>query len=239
MHYCLYLPLKIRRMKVFKFLTMTLLASTVLVSCYKYPDVSVDNEALDMTITLGDDSHDFSQYTYFTYEDTIRLVKIVNGDQIESDSILAPSDANHIMTELRSKMEAHGYTYTADTALADLILVAHAMDVTSEGSGLDCYYPGYWWGYYPPGWGWGGYPGYGYPWYGGGCYSYDYFSRKGTVVWDLFDKKNFDGTTLQSVWLGSVIGVLNETGNLNKFTRIDRAINEAFIQSPYLDISSN
>lgn len=226
-------------MKVLKTLTLAILGGIFLNSCYKYPDVSVNNEALDMTITLGDSTHDYTQYTYFTVEDTIRLVKLVNGDQIESDSILPAADAAHIMGELRQKMEAYGYTYTTDTSLVDLVLVAHAMDITQEGSGLDCYYPGYWWGYYPPGWGWGGYPGYGYPWYGGGCYSYSYFSRKGTVVWDLFDRKNFDGQTLQSIWVGAVVGVLNESGNLNKFTRIDRGINEAFIQSRYLDISSN
>ncbi|MCB0478944.1 MAG: DUF4136 domain-containing protein [Crocinitomicaceae bacterium] len=231
-------------MNVFKTLILTFLGAVVLGSCYKYPDVSIQNEALDMTITIGDDSRDYTQYTYFTFEDTIRLVRIVNGDQVESDSIINPSDASYIMNELRKKMEAYGYTYTTDTALADVVFIAHAMDITSEGSGVDCYNPGYWWGYYPtyPSYGWGypgwGYPGYGYPWYGG-CYSYEYFSRRGTLIWDLFDKKNFNGTQIESIWVGSIIGVLNESGNYNKFTRIDRGINEAFIQSPYLDISSN
>lgn len=222
-------------MKAIKISVLALIGSFLVSSCYKYPDVSVSNEALDMTVTLADENHDFSQYNYYTVYDTIRLVKIKNGDQVESDSIINPSDAAHILGEIADKMDAYGYTYTADTSLADLVIVAHAMDVTQEGSGLNCYDPGYWWGYYPPGWGWGGYPGYGYPWYGGGCYSYSYFSRRGTIIWDLFDIRNFDGQTLNSVWVGAVIGVLNESGNLNKFTRIDRGINEAFIQSPYLD----
>lgn len=226
-------------MRALKTLLFAALIGGFVTSCYKYPDVSITNEQLDMTITIGDKTHDFTQYSTFTIEDTIRLVKIVNGDQVESDSILPASDAAHIVTELRQKMEAYGYVYTADTTGADLVLIAHATDVTSEGSGVDCYNPGYWWGYYPgwgyPGW---GYPGYGYPWYGG-CYSYEYFSRRGTVVWELFDLKNFDGSQIEVKWTGSIIGVLNESGNLNKFTRIDRAINEAFIQSPYLDISSN
>ncbi|MEZ4936408.1 MAG: DUF4136 domain-containing protein [Crocinitomicaceae bacterium] len=226
-----------------KTLIYTFLGTIFLSSCYKYPDVSIQNEALDMTVTLGDESTNFSQFTTFTFEDTIRLVRIVNGDQVQSDSIVDPSSASYILNQLKLKMEAFGYTYTADTALADLVLISHAIDITSEGSGVDCYNPGYWWGYYPyPGYGWGypgwGYPSYGYPWYGG-CYSYEYFNRRGTLIWELFDKKNFNGSQIESVWVASIIGVLNESGNFNKYTRIDRGINEAFIQSSYLDISSN
>ena len=226
-------------MKALKIVFLSGLLSFLATSCYKYPDVSVQNEELDMTVTIGDKNRDFNQYSTFYIQDTIRLVKILNGEQVESDSILPMQDANHITGELRQKMEAYGYVFTADTSMADLIIIAHATDVTSEGTGLNCYYPGYWWGYNPgwgyPGW---GYPGYGYPWYGG-CYPYSYFSRRGTVVWELFDRKNFNGSQIEVAWTGSMIGVLNETGNMNKYTRIDRAINEAFIQSPYLDISSN
>ena len=119
-------------MKVLKSLSLLFLGGILLSSCYKYPDVSVNNEALDMTITLGDSTHNFTQYQYFALEDTIRLVRLENGDQIESDSIVDASDAAHIMGELRQKMEAYGYTYTTDTAQADLILVAHAMDVLKK-----------------------------------------------------------------------------------------------------------
>jgi hypothetical protein len=219
----------------------TILFSSLLVllaSCYKTPE-DINNDDLDMTITIGDKTRNFTQYNTFTVDDTIKLVKILNGGTVESDSVMGDSDAAYIMNELIKKMNTFGYTYTADTSLADLHIIAHAMDVISEGSGVDCYDPGYWYGYgggyYYPGW---GYPSYGYPWYGG-CYSYSYFNRKGTIIWDLFDRKNHNGTQIEVVWTASIIGVLNESGNLNKYSRIDRGINEAFLQSPYLDKSSN
>ena len=92
-------------MRALKTLLFAAVVGLVLNSCYKYPDVSITNEQLDMTVTIGDDTEDYTQFSTFTIEDTIRLVKIVNGDQVESDSILNNQDANHITGELRQKME--------------------------------------------------------------------------------------------------------------------------------------
>lgn len=226
-------------MKTLKISLVSIVSSILLFSCHKYPNVSVDNEALDMTVTIGDEGRNFSQYNTFTISDTIRLVKILNNEQVESDSVLNSNDAAYVVAELRKKMTSYGYTYTADTSAADLHLIAHVVDVTAEGGGVNCHHPGHWWGYYPgwgyPGW---GYPGYGYPWYGG-CYSYSFFNRRGTLVWDMFDRKNFDGSQIEVVWTASIVSVLNKDVNTNIYNRIDRGINEAFSQSKYLDKTTN
>ena len=86
----------------------------------------------------------------------------------------------------------------------------------------------------------GGYYPY-YPSYGG-CYGYEYFNRKGTIIVDMFDLKNFTpgpGAQIHVPWFGAIVAALGENKSSNLNSRLDRGISEMFDQSKYLDITTN
>jgi len=88
------------------------------------------------------------------------------------------------------------------------------------------YYPG--WGYWYPGWG-GWYPG--YPWYPGYVSSYS----TGSLIVEMLDTEAFveQNESPGMVWAGIVNGLLtNSTANTR--ARLDKQINQLFVQSTYL-----
>ena len=115
----------------------------------------------------------------------------------------------------------------------DLILLCEAL--SSEY--YSYYYYDYWswypgWGYWYPGYpGYPGYPWYpSYPWYPGYVSSYS----TGTLMVEMADLERFDpeNRTLGFVWKGLADGLLVKSSSTR--TRLEKQINQMFIQSPYL-----
>ena len=121
----------------------------------------------------------------------------------------------------------YGWIEAAATDTPDVYIEASSWNSKVVGV---TYYPGYGYpGYGYPGW---GYPGWGYPSYGTSYYSY----TTGTVMMNMLDVKNyaFDDSAPVIMWTGGLNGILSSGSSAS---RITRDINQAFGQSPYLNLN--
>ena len=186
---------------------------TVFASCRNTPDFD-DLSYKAIVVTNHDASADFGSYhTYYLPP----FVGSIGDDPL--DSILDNATAVPIMNAIEANMDARGYEKELNPALADLSITVVAIKVTN----IATMYPGYWWGYY----------GWYYPYYPYYPYSYTYTYSTGTLVVDIVDVKNVDpgNNKADVIWTNFNSGVL---GVSSTATMAVDAVNQAFIQSPYI-----
>ncbi len=196
-----------------------------------YPDKLDYVDEYDLAGTLYDEGADFQSYATFHVVDTV----IHLTEDGKDDPNLNREHDEFILETIRQNMLDYGYTQVASPDSLNRPDVELLVQVTSQ----DFYtyysywynywgwYPGWGW-WYPPGWG-GWYPG--YPWYPGYISSYS----TGTLIVEMLD------TEIQPepldrpgmVWAGVINGLLS--GNVqNTRARLDKQLNQLFVQSPYL-----
>lgn len=203
-----------------------LLAVFALVSCEKDPDMDkLDNEYL--VFTSHDTSTTFSNFSTYYIPDSILII----GDKKDPE-YWKDDNAQQIIQAYVSKMNTAGYQRVTDKADADLGLQVSYVASTYYFTGY--YNDGPWWGYYPGYW----YPGYwGNYWGGGWYYPYPitYSYSTGSLLTDMANLEAPKGQKekLPVVWNAYISGLLGGSGSLN-VTRAIAAINQAFVQSPYL-----
>jgi hypothetical protein len=217
-------------------------------SCYEYHDDTYLDE-LDITLTYYDTTFDFQQYNTFAIRDSVGLIEDEMSDSEIEEFYKPGGAADNIKQEIRDHFLALGYTEVDDDENYDFgvnMIVAVIENDVYYG------YPGWWYGYYDyyDWYWWGGwYPYYGYPWYYG---SYTY--QSGTLLIEMADGESIrdyrewaddktqeeienadpeDVPPIKFVWQGLINGVAGETGSYNQ-QRVERGIEEAFTQSPYL-----
>lgn len=201
-----------------------LLAVFALVSCEKDPDTDkLDNEYL--VFTSHDTSTKFSDFSTYYIPDSILII----GDKKDPE-YWKDDDAQELIGEFIAQMDKAGYTRTTEKEDADLGLQMSYVASTYYFSGY--YNDGPWWGYYPGYW----YPGYwGGVWGGGWYYPYPitYSYSTGSLLTDMVNLKAPEGQKekLPVVWNAYISGLVGGSLNIN---RAITAINQAFIQSPYL-----
>jgi hypothetical protein len=196
-----------------------------------YPDKLDYVEEYDLAGTLFDEGADFQSYATFHVVDTV----IHLTEDGEDDPNLNREHDEFILETIRQNMLDYGYTQVASPDSLNRPDLELLVQVTSQ----DFYtyysywynywgwYPGWdWW--YPPGWG-GWYPG--YPWYPGYISSYS----TGTLIVEMLDteiqQEPLDRPGM--VWAGVINGLL--TSNVqNTRARLDKQLNQLFVQSPYL-----
>jgi hypothetical protein len=191
-------------------------------SCY--PDSGLNSVGdYDLVITQYDPDQDFSEFVNFVMPDSI--IHIVDEDQ--DDDISREYD-EQILERIADNMSGLGYTEidTSDAQTADVILLVSV--TTTDWKGYS-YYPGYggWWG-------WWGYPSYPwYPYYPG--YAVPYNFTTGSILIEWIDVDDYDPVddTLPVRWGAVVNGLLDDTES-NIRVRLNRDIDQAFNQSPYL-----
>ena len=208
-------------------LRLAALAATAAAVAACYPDDISSTEELDTVTTLYDKQHDFGAGVTYALPDT---VVFIDEDGVGGDD---ESDVSHqyddqIIASIRENLNAAGYTEVTGAAArnADLAVLASSTTATTVGVYYDWWY---YWGYYPywpgyaPGWG------YGYP-----PVSVAYAYSTGTLIMTMIDLKNADvaNKSIPVLWIGAVNGVL--TGN-SSVARVTNGIDQAFVQSPYLD----
>ena len=182
-------------------------------------------DELDLVVTNYNDSFDFGGVTTFAIPDSI--VKITedylsNGDDIE---YVPDARATQILNRIRQNMADAGYTEVDKSANPDLIMLVSVSTTTN----LFYYYDWGYWGWYYPGWygGWGWYyPGYYYPPVASGY-------RSGSLFMQLTYPAGQTDDNIPVQWSGIVNGIL-EGGSSNLDARLNRSIDQAFAQSPYL-----
>ena len=179
-------------------------------SCY--PDGPEYYEDLDVVYTNYDDQFDFSSKGTYSIPD--KVVK-VTGALIDGDvpEFVQEPQNSQMLQQINGNMSELGWTKIEDPANADLVLFPAVWTNTTV-----YYWYNYWCWYYPYycGWGWG------YP----SVSSY----TTGTLVMTLVaDGENYIDPL--RVWTAAANGLLSGSYNT---TRVIRAIDQAFEQSPYL-----
>jgi len=179
----------------------------------------------DIVATLHDPNKDFGTYATFTMPDSV-----VDAGDPDDAGYIEPSheyDAA-ILARIRSNLTSRGWTEITRDSLnpPDVAILVTAL--VSETTNI-WYYPPYWgwyggwWGYYPPYWG--------YPC----CYDVTTYTT-GTISIDMAAVKDYVPTTetMPMPWAARLNGLANKSNATQ--SRIETAIDQAFAQSPYLDI---
>jgi len=196
------------------------LGAMVLFSCRKLPNTE-ELTAVPLVQTTKASTANFGNYKTYFMPDTIGL-KTDNP----KDSFWVGADALQLINAAKANMAKAGYTFVDRKAHPDLGLTLYAI----KNLNIGVIYPGYWGGYYWGGcyWGYCGYPpyyGYGYPVY--------YSITTATMILDLADIKNAPTEgKLDVLWTSVISGGLGYTNN-DLQLGVD-AINQAYIQSPYI-----
>jgi hypothetical protein len=209
-----------------------LVASLLLTSCYS--DYGLSSSDTDLVITQYQKTTDFSKFKTFAIVDSVYHL---TGDPDEPDSeYLSRKNDAFILRTIVDNMKALGYTQVETPNSPDDIDVV--IFVSAQGTKVDQYYTGGWWGggYYP-GWGWG-YPGWGwgYPGYVGKTTYY-----VGTLFINYVDVNKI-GDDVENVpveWNATLNGLLDNASTTASQARLKDGIDEAFNQSSsYLSVSN-
>jgi hypothetical protein len=186
----------------------TLFVALALVMASCYPGGIEYYDDTDIVFTSYEPDYDFMQQQSYTMPDSV--VKITGDD--EPEFIDEPYNTM-IINRIKSNMETLGWNLVEDPDDADLVLFPASWTNTSI-----YYWYDYWCWYYPwyCGWGWY-YPGY--------AVSY----TTGTLVMTLVE--NDDAIEPYRVWTAAVNGLLSGGNDMN---RVNKGIDQAFEQSPYL-----
>ncbi|HQV00056.1 MAG: DUF4136 domain-containing protein [Bacteroidia bacterium] len=197
----------------------------ILISCTFfsgcYPEGPTYYEEFDVVYTNYKKDYSFKDKKLFTMPD--KIVRITgNIGQGQPPVFISEPYNTQIINRIKSNMIAKGYTFTADTTIADFEILTAAIEVEN-------YQVGYWYDYYYPWY----YPGYGGGWY----YPYPVVSSytTGSIGINMVERKNTSPNNQNAVvWL-SIINGLVEGSNIDFSNRIDKCIDQAYTQSPILN----
>ena len=197
------------------------------VSCHKEPYLDSDNEYLVYTSPGKDVT--FTSFRTFDLADSLLIIgQSAKPEYSQSNNALA------LIQAVRTGMENMGYIYTPDNPNADLGIQMTYVVKTERY--LQYYNDPYWWldypGYWSPGF-WGNYTGFYYP------YPVTYTYATNALIIDMVNLTTPKTGTeaLEVVWSTYIGGP--STGSIT--TDVDlmkNAINQAFVQSPYLKKSA-
>lgn len=190
------------------------------------PEGATFVEEQDVVYTNYNKGFEFtSKSTYALPDEVISVTN--NGDAGDSDQpeFLPPQFASPILATLRSNMNALGYREVDESADPDLILLPMMLQTTQVYYYYDWWYWSWYYPGYGPGWGWY-YPGY-YP-------PMVTEVRSGSIFVQMTSPKDINADQEIAVqWIAIVNGLLEgELGDAAN--RIDRTLDQAFSQSPYL-----
>lgn len=173
------------------FLTLLMLAS-----CRKEPARNLTAEESWVYISSGKNGIDFSAFQTIAIPDSIILISNRQGSGNYETNALAQS----MISEIKSTMQARGYSLTAKSDNPDLGISIARVDnsytnVAAFNGWWDPYY-GYW---DPTFW---GYPGYGW------APTQFVFYNTTQSAWaiDIIDLKNTSGNSLKILWSGTIRG---------------------------------
>lgn len=187
-----------------------------------------DTPLSDVTVTLYDTSKSFkTSYRTFSLPDSVADI----GDP--GDPGYQPINHTYdalILGRVRQNLTAGGWVEIPESQVSgtnrpDVVVLVSAL--VSENTAVSGYPPywGWWWG------GWGGYypPYWGYPC----CWTVVQYTT-GTLVIDMVEIVD-SGDTSPVPWAARMNGVVNNANVTS--TRLEKVIDQAFAQSPYLDIN--
>ncbi len=206
-------------MRILKLLSLT---AIVFLMTQCYPEGPEYYDELDLVYSNYDATYDFAARQTYALPDKIMKVddELINGG---SPNYVKPAYADPMLAKIEQNMQTAGWTRVDVDENPDVLLAPVAFEVTST---VYYGYGGYWdwWygGYYPP-----------YGWY----YPYPVTTSytTGSLVVTMLDPNDLSANEkMRAVW-GFVVNGLLE-GSTTEFTaRFTKGINQAYIQSPYLN----
>ena len=183
----------------------------LMVSCY--PGEIDSYEETDIVFTNYEKSFDFASAGTYAMPD--QVVK-VTGNLIEGQDPEFVSEPynTQILNNIQSNMTALGWTKVDDPADADVTLMPAVWTNTTV-----VYWYDYWCWYYYYYCGWG--------------YYYPYYTTYTTGTMVMTMVASGEGyVEPSSVWTAAINGLLSGSSDVS---RINKSIDQAFIQSPYLN----
>ncbi|MCH2107728.1 MAG: DUF4136 domain-containing protein [Polyangiaceae bacterium] len=196
----------------------------------------------DVVVTVKEPNTNYQEYlTYSLPPEVVNLCGIIEEGGLgglggvpnfDPENCFDPGSAQDRLDEillesLKANLDDYGWQEVpADGAEApDVALLAGYI-------ARDNWYVGYAWCYpYYSGWYYGG------CWYPG--YSYAYNLPTESIMVTMVDTAGSEGQRLDTVWLGLFSGLYANSSELTPEERIQRAVNQAFIDSPYLKQGEN
>ena len=206
-----------------KKLIYVLIAVFALTSCREDPDLG-DLSSDFLVFTNYDGKADFNRFTRYYMPDSVMVI----GDTKDPE-YWTGSKAADILKAYEDNMQACGYVRTDDKSEADVGL--QISYVQSVAYFVDYRNP-YWWNEYPGYW----LPGYWGDW-GHWYYPYPvvYSYSVGSLLTEMVDLSTSPSADrkLTVVWNSFLSGLLSGSDAFNMELTV-RAINQSFVQSPYL-----
>ena len=210
-----------------KKLVYILLAVFALTSCREEPDLSELSSDF-LVFTNYDKSTEFSNMKNYYMPDSVLVIG--NEDKAE---YWTGDQAAPYLEAYEENMQSFGYTRVATKAEAALGLQISYVQSTQYFVGYS--YP-YWWDSYPGYWGPGYWGNWGYWYY---PYNIVYSYHVGSLLTEMVDLRVPQGqeTKLTVVWNSFMSGLLTGSNTINTALAV-QAIDQSFVQSPYLNITS-
>jgi hypothetical protein len=195
------------------------LASFLFWNCY--PDGPEFYQDTDITFTSFEQEFDFqSKNTYSLPDKIVTDVEIKNGDTtyvFMKDIYAVP-----ILQAIQRNMEDFGWSKVNLAQNPDVVLTPGAVRNTTI---MYSYWYDWWYGGYYPGWGWY-YP----PYYSVSSYT------TGSMIITMSDPNIENPINLsRAAWIMIGNGLLSGSGNVE---RVTDSIDQAFLQSPYLNLNN-
>ena len=175
-------------------------------SCY--PGDELTPTDTDIVATFFDPAANFSTKLTYAMPDSVAHVE---GDVVVST--VGPYD-QQILSRIRTNMDQLGFTRVANPSQADVLVASFATETTWVSGGC---YSSYWGWWYP-------YPGY--------CYPVVYTYETGTLVTVMVNRN--ETTEKPALWVAGINGLTTGASSADITARINRNIDQAFTQSPYL-----
>ena len=206
-----------------KKLIYVLIAVFALTSCREDPDLG-DLSSDFLVFTNYDGKADFNRFTRYYMPDSVMVI----GDTKDPE-YWTGSKAADILKAYEDNMQACGYVRTDDKSEADVGL--QISYVQSVAYFVDYRNP-YWWNEYPGYWLPGYWGDWGYWYY---PYSVVYSYSVGSLLTEMVDLSTSPSADrkLTVVWNSFLSGLLSGSDAFNMELTV-RAINQSFVQSPYL-----
>lgn len=201
-----------------------LLAVFALASCEKDPDMGkLDDKYL--VYTNYDKQADFHVPTFYLADQILVIGNSKEPEYLEGQA------AQDILAAYTENMEARGYTPAATKDEADLGIQVSYIESTYYFTSYS--QPEWWWGY-PGYWGpsyWGGYWGSG--WYYPYAVTYSYSTNSFITEMVDLNAEQGEDKKLPVVWTSYLTGFETGSNALNRTLAVE-AVNQSFVQSPYL-----
>ena len=199
-----------------KYIFMLVSVALLATSCNLYPGSDARTDELDVVFTQHDEQTNFSTMnTYMLRDEVIPLIE----DGSTPSFTITPELEETILQAIEANLAAYGWTKVDSVDNPDMIF-ASGITVTKHTNIYD-YFPSYGWGYY-------------YPFYNYQVSTYPV----GNIILVGLNHKDRDPITNNpaNVWISLIQGPL--INNVDEpLARVQRDIEQAYIQSPYLNLN--